>query len=178
MKKTILFLLIFSIKSLFAMSVQEKKQRFVEKLLPVVQKVYAKNKLEGKYVHPISITLAQAAMESGWGTSRFFKEANNIFGVWSYDATRPRIAAKKKRQGKTIWLKKYSSLDESVEAYYRNISRKRVYKKFRELNDKHTDVYELVKELKMYSEQRELYSKEIAQIIRHNNFTKYDKKNL
>ncbi len=174
MKKIILLLLSVFIINIFAITVQEKKQIFLSKVLPVVQKVYADNLKNARYVHPISITLAQAAMESGWGTSRFFREANNIFGVWSYDAKGPRIAAKQKRQGKTIWLKKYNSLEESVQAYYKTISRKRVYAKFRELNAQGVNVYELVKELRMYSEKRDVYAQELAQIIRFNKFTQYD----
>jgi Bax protein len=55
--------------------------------------------------HPISIALAQAAMESAWATSRFFREGYNIFGVWSFDENEPRIAAGEKRGDKTIWVK-------------------------------------------------------------------------
>ncbi len=49
---------------------------------------------------PTSIVLAQAAVESGWGQSRFFLEGNNLFGVWSYNADEPRIAAGLNRQEK------------------------------------------------------------------------------
>lgn len=164
------------LSGLSAQTVQEKKKLFLDKVLPVVQKVYAQNKAEGKYAHPISITLAQAAMESAWGTSRFYREATNIFGVWAYNKNTPRIAAKQKRNGKTIWLRKYTSLEESVRDYYANISKSRVYKKFRELNKKDANVYDLVKELRMYSEKRDVYVKELAQIIRYNKFTKYDAK--
>jgi len=170
-----IFILSFIVSSLFGQTVAQKKKIFLDNVLPVIQKVYTDNKAQDKYVHPISITLAQAAMESAWGTSRFFKEANNIFGVWAYDSSTQRIAAKQKRKGKTIWLRKYKTLEQSVSDYYRNVSKKRVYTKFRELNKKNVSVYELVKELKMYSEKRELYTKELAQIIRYNDFTKYDK---
>lgn len=160
--------------SLYGQTVQEKKKIFLDKVLPTVQKVYAQNIAEGKYVHPISIALAQAAMESGWGKSRFFREANNIFGVWSYDKNSPRIPALQKRDGKTIWLRKYTSLEDSIRHYYRNISKNNAYKKFRELNKNGASVYELVKELRMYSEKRDVYSKELDMIIRYNKFTSYD----
>lgn len=178
MKNKIVFVfinLVFT-SSLFGMSVESKKKMFLDRVLPAVQKVHAKNIAQGKYVHPISITLAQAAIESGWGTSRFYKVANNIFGVWAYDKNTKRVAAKEKRNGKTIWLRKYSSLEESVSDYYSNIFKSGAYKKFRELNKKDVNVYQLVKELRLYSEKRDVYSKELAQIIRYNKFTKYDKK--
>ncbi len=171
------------------MSVEEKKKIFIDRVLPIVQKVRKANTLRYESMKasadtklletlkppPISITLAQAAIESGWGTSRFFREANNIFGIWAYGKNTPRIAAKKKRNGKTIWVKKYDSLEASIRDYYLNIGRSFAFKKFRNLNLKTQDPYDLVKELRMYSEKRELYSKELAQIIRFNNFTKYDK---
>ena len=121
-------IIIVLVSSLFGISVQEKKKIFLDKVLPAIQKVYAKNKEDGIYLHPISIALAQAAMESAWGTSRFFKEANNIFGVWAYYKNTPRIAALQKRNGKTIWLRKYASLEDSVSDYYRNISKSSAYK--------------------------------------------------
>ncbi len=181
---TMLFLM-----PLWAISVQEKKKNFIERVLPIIQKVHRANTLryessmkasaDTKLLKalkppPVSITLAQAAIESGWGTSRFFRKANNIFGVWAYGKNMPRIAAKKKRKGKTIWIKKYDSLEASIKDYYLNIGRSFAFKKFRSLNLKTQNPYKLVKELKMYSEKRALYSKELAQIIRFNNFTKYD----
>ena len=60
--------------------------------------------------HPTSIVLAQAAIESGWGTSRFYKEANNVFGVWSYSENEPRIKAMEDREGKSIYVRKYDVL--------------------------------------------------------------------
>ena len=57
--------------------------------------------------HPTSIVLAQAAIESGWGSSRFYKEANNVFGVWSYSENEPRIKAMEDREGKSVYVKKY-----------------------------------------------------------------------
>jgi uncharacterized FlgJ-related protein len=68
--------------------------------------------------HPISIVLAQAAIESAWLRSRFTLEANNIFGVWSFNKKEPRIAASGLRGEKTIYLKKYNSLKHAVKDYY------------------------------------------------------------
>jgi Bax protein len=52
---------------------------------------------------PTSIVLAQAAVESGWGKSRFFLSANNLFGVWSYNTSEPRIPALKTRNNKRVY---------------------------------------------------------------------------
>jgi len=126
--------------------------------------------------HPQSIVIAQAAIESAWGTSRFFREANNIFGMWSKDPNEPRIAAGVKREGKrTIWLRKFPSLDDSIRQYYQTIGRVKDYKAFRELRFETNDVKLLVKKLNKYSELGDKYTQILANVIRHNNLTKYDK---
>ncbi|MFA7569896.1 MAG: glucosaminidase domain-containing protein [Sulfurimonadaceae bacterium] len=126
--------------------------------------------------HPKSITIAQAAMESAWGESRFFKEANNLFGVWSYNKNEPRIAASSLRGEKTIWLKKYPTVKEAIKDYYKMLSRSWAFKEFRELNfeKKNQNPYLLVKKLQKYSEKREVYTKELSSMINYNKFTKFD----
>lgn len=126
--------------------------------------------------HPKSIALAQAAMESAWGESRFFKEANNIFGVWSFNKKEPRIAAGSQRGDKTIWLKKYDTLKDAIKDYYFLLSRSGAFRDFRVLNYKkeHQNPYLLVKKLHRYSEKKELYGKELSSMISYNKFVKYD----
>ncbi len=124
--------------------------------------------------HPQSITIAQAAMESSWATSRFFKEANNVFGVWSFNKNDQRIAASETRNGKTIWLKKYDSIEDSIRDYYWTLATGRVYKEFRELKMKTDDPYQLVKKLDNYSEKGVEYGRELAEIIHFNNLQAYD----
>lgn len=126
--------------------------------------------------HPKSIALAQGAMESAWGQSRFFKEANNIFGVWSFNKNEPRIAASGKRGSKTIWLKKYSSVKEAIKDYYITLSRSSAFKEFRKTNFENPDPFVLVTKLDRYSEKKAAYGKELAAMIKYNNFTKYDDK--
>ena len=126
--------------------------------------------------HPQSIALAQAAMESAWATSRFFVKANNVFGMWSVNKNEPRIAAGEKRGGtKTIWLKKFATIEDSVREYYKMMGRGRAYKDFRRVRYETNDVKKIVKELDNYSEIGEKYIKELASMIRYNKLTKYDK---
>ena len=126
--------------------------------------------------HPQSIALAQAAMESAWATSRFFVKANNIFGMWSVNKNEPRIAASEKRGGtKTIWLRKFDSIEDSVREYYKMMGRGRAYKEFRKVRYASNDVNKIVKELDKYSEIGEKYTKELTSMIRYNKLTKYDK---
>lgn len=125
--------------------------------------------------HPRSIAVAQAAMESSWATSRFFREANNIFGVWSFDEDEPRIAALQKRGDKTIWVKKYSTVEEAVYDYYRTLARSSAFSEFRQTKMITNDPFVLVTKLDRYSEKGSLYGEELTAIIKFNKFDDYDK---
>jgi len=124
--------------------------------------------------HPKSIAIAQAAMESAWATSRFFNEAYNIFGVWSFDADEPRIPALKKRGNKTVWLRKYPSVKASIKDYYKTLGRSDAFKEFRQLRLQTDDPFALVKKLNRYSEKGDEYGEELTSIIKFNRFDEYD----
>lgn len=124
--------------------------------------------------HPVSIVLAQGAMESAWLTSRFAKDANNIFGVWSFSKNEPRIAAGGSREGKVIYLKKYNSLEHAVSDYYKSIAKSWAYDELREKRIYITDPYELLPTFERYSEKGLEYTKILGKIISKNNFTQYD----
>ena len=123
--------------------------------------------------HPTSIVLAQAAIESGWGTSRFYKEANNVFGVWSYSENEPRIKAMDDREGKSVYVRKYDILPESIISYFKTIARG-PYSEFRAAREKISEVSVLISYLEVYSELREEYVKRLDQLIQYNKFEKYD----
>jgi len=126
--------------------------------------------------HPKSIAIAQAAMESSWATSRFFRVAYNIFGVWSFDEDEPRVAALQKRGDKTIWVKKYDSVEASVEDYYRTLGRSSAFAEFRQTRMQTNDPLVLVTKLDRYSEKGSLYGEELTSIIKFNKFDQYDAK--
>ncbi|PIF04178.1 MAG: hypothetical protein CSA86_02335 [Arcobacter sp.] len=130
--------------------------------------------LEALKPHPISILLAQAAAESGWMTSRFSKDANNIFGVWSYNQNEPRIAALDSRGDKKVYLKKYPTLRASVLDYYKNLGKNWAYEEFRKQRTLTNNPYILVDYLKSYSEKREVYTELLKEMIKYNNFKMYD----
>ena len=123
--------------------------------------------------HPVSIVLAQAAIESAWGESRFFKEANNIFGVWSYNKNEPRIRAKKTRNGKAVYLKKYATLSDAIDDYFLIIGRG-AYKSFRKQRNITDNPLELVKYLVNYCELSN-YPRKLRKFIIHNKLRKFDK---
>jgi len=124
--------------------------------------------------HPRSVALAQAALESSWGTSRFFNEANNVFGVWSFNSGEPRIAASGRRGSKTIWLKKYASIEASVADYYRVLALGRAYQPFRTQRLLSDNPYELLTKLDRYSEKGAAYGRELSSVLSYNKFAKYD----
>ena len=125
--------------------------------------------------HPQSIVIAQAAMESGWGTSRFFVQANNIFGVHSVNPAEPRIAAGGKIEGKDrIWMTSFSSVEESVRAYYEMMATSKAFESFRLARLKTDNPNVLVSKLDGYSEIGQRYVAMISEVIKHNEMTQYD----
>ena len=128
------------------------------------------NRLE---THPVSIVLAQAAIESAWGESRFFKKGNNIFGMWSYNKNEPRIRAKGTRNGKHIYVKKYASISDAIDDYFMVIGRG-AYKSFRKQRNITNNPLELVKYLVNYCELRN-YPSKLRKFIVRNKLRKFDK---
>jgi len=125
--------------------------------------------------HPVSIVIAQAALETGWGSSRFYREANNIFGIWSFNKSEPRMAAGVKREGvKTIYVKKYKNLEASIEGYYRMMARGRAYKQFRNARLTTDNPFEIIPFLDHYSELRHEYVKRLYFVIKSNKFYELD----
>jgi len=124
--------------------------------------------------HPISIALAQSAIESAWLTSRFTKVANNIFGVWSFRKNEPRVEANATRGEKKIYLKKYKNYKSAIFDYYKNLGKHSAYKGFRELKMQTDDPYLLVEHLQSYSEKGAIYTNLLKRIIEINQFDIYD----
>jgi len=124
--------------------------------------------------HPTSIILAQAALETGWGTSRFFLEGNNIFGVWSFNPKEPRMRASQTREGKPIYVKRYGSLIEAVDDYFVTIARGGPYREFRKARLQTRDPLELIKHLNYYSEIGDEYVSRLRSLINRNKMARFD----
>ncbi len=123
---------------------------------------------------PVSIILAQAAIESGWGTSRFFMEANNVFGIWSFNSEEDRIRAGQSRGGRSVYLRSYDSLFDSIYDYLMVIARGNAYKDYRETLVKSQNPYRLIWFLSNYSEKRLSYVSYLRQMIEFNDLVQYD----
>ena len=122
---------------------------------------------------PNSIMLAQAALETGWGSSRFFIAANNTFGVWSFDSEESRIRAQGTRNGEPVYVKKYDNLSASIIDYYKVISNG-PYDEYREARKRTSDPYELVEYLFRYSELGQEYINRLKTVMRKSDMVKYD----
>ena len=130
-------------------------------------------------VIPNSIVLAQAANESGWGTSRFAKEYNALFGQYTYDEKNG-VVPIEREIGKKHLIRYFSSVDKSVESYFININTHHAYKKFRKIRSQMTsnkiNIKLLTQALDVYAED-ESYVKTINAIIDSNNFIQFDFEN-
>ncbi|MEQ9591079.1 MAG: glucosaminidase domain-containing protein [Cyclobacteriaceae bacterium] len=123
---------------------------------------------------PNSIILAQAAVESGWGQSRFFREGNNVFGIWSYNSDEPRLQASVQRSENAVYVRAYENISQSIENYFETIGKARAYRSLRSQLSKTNDPYLLLPHLKYYSERRMDYVEQLREIIDQNNLRNYD----
>lgn len=128
---------------------------------------------------PNSLVLAQAAVESGWGKSRFVKQANNIFGQWTW--TGKGLIPKSRDAGAKHKIKIFNSLEASVKGYMVNLNLGWGYKEFRNLRAKMrknktalSGLY-LAKTLINYSQKKAKYTKLLATMIRQNDLKRFDK---
>ena len=192
-------------------SVKEKKETFLQILLPLVVAENEKIKEDRKYllkivkgnatieskkwlnkkykaykvsdreiselikkidIVPTSIALAQAAKESGWGTSRFALEGNAIYGQWTWNGDG--IEPLEKTKNKSHQILKFPLLRASVKAYIINLNTHRGYRSFREKRfelrkeNKKLAGLELIHELDNYAQTGKEYTKILEQIIRQN----------
>lgn len=124
---------------------------------------------------PNSIVLAQAALESGWGQSRFFLEGNNIFGIWSYNPEEPRIPARLARKDRVVHVRHYGDYTECIRDYFKTLGSAPAYRDLRHELQETRDPFALLPHLKYYSEQREAYVNQLRLLIRRNDLTRYDR---
>ena len=127
---------------------------------------------------PVSLAIAQAAKETGWGTSRFALEGNALFGQWTWNGEGIKPASAD--SGATHKIMKFKILQASVRAYQRNLNTHSSYKEFREAraiqrdNDGKLNSLELVKYLDKYAETGKEYIVVLKKIIEQNSLTDFD----
>lgn len=122
---------------------------------------------------PSSMVLAQAAVESGWGTSRFAEEAHNLFGHWCYTPGCGLIPSRRAANAKHE-VKKFNNVEESLTAYFNNINTHNAYRPWRQLRAqlRHEPTQftgrTMVAELGKYSSRGAAYIHELRTVIRSN----------
>ena len=156
-----------------------EKQWIRQKLLEYkVKKGNLKELLVRMDIIPTSIALAQAAKESGWGTSRFALEGNAIFGQWTWSGQG--IAPLDRESNKNHKILKFPILRASVKAYQNNLNTHKSYSKFRQkrssLRDKNKKIkgLDLTETLNNYAQTGSEYTKILNQIIKQNRLMDFE----
>ena len=127
---------------------------------------------------PISLAIAQAAKETGWGTSRFAQEGNALFGQWTFSGAG--IKPLNVESNETHKVMRFQILQASIRAYHRNLNTHSSYKKFRKLraeardNEEVLDSLILVDCLDKYAATGKEYTKILKQIIKQNSLKDFD----
>ena len=127
---------------------------------------------------PNSIVLAQAANESGWGTSRFAKEFNALFGEYTYDYS-DGVVPLLREEGEKHLVKTFASVDKSVQSYFNNLNSHYAYEDFRKVREmmreknNFSNIKLLVEELNSYAADIN-YITTINAIIDANKLDKFD----
>lgn len=128
---------------------------------------------------PASLVLAQAAEESGWGTSRFAFSGNALFGQWTWGGKG--IRPEQQREGKGDYkIAAFEAPLESVQAHARNLNSHHAYLQFRikraqlRADNRLVTGYELAGALTRYSERGQDYVKSLRSIISYNNLDDAD----
>ena len=131
---------------------------------------------------PVSLAIAQAAKETGWGTSRFAIEGNALFGQWTWSGEGIKPAGAD--TDATYKVMKFNVLKASVRAYQRNLNTHSSYKKFRfvraQLRDDNQklDSLKLAEYLDNYAQTGTEYTKVLKQIIQQNQLKDFDEVKL
>lgn len=130
---------------------------------------------------PPSLALTQAAIETGWGSSRFAQDANALYGQWTYEGDG--MVPLGREEGKTHSIKKFANLISAVESYALNLNTHKAYEDFRferrkYKNPQNINVDNLLITLIFYSELGYQYIDSLSNIIRINQLSHFDQVKL
>ncbi len=171
-------------------TLSEKSQSWLKKLAkkyrvkgnPITKPLAREELLSKVDIIPSSLTLAQAANESAWGKSRFATEANNLFGIWTYDESKG-LKPKNRDSEKKHLVRIFDHYGESVSYYMHTLNSHPAYIKLRDIrqqqrNNKLTlNGFEMADGLEKYSAKGDLYIKLIQQLILQNQWAQLDGNN-
>ena len=156
--------------------------RYAVKGPPTAESTLAKLKTRIDQVPP-ELVLAQAANESAWGTSRFSRQGNNLFGEWTFTPGTG-IIPEERPDGATYEVRRFNTLYDSIRSYLRNLNTHAAYKPFRELRaslrreGQPLSGVKLAEGLIKYSTRREEYVSDLQKLIQQNNLQRFAAVNL
>lgn len=133
---------------------------------------------------PTSLALAQGAIESGWGTSRFARLGNAIYGQWTWSAEDEGIVPTQREEGKVHRIKAFDCLIDSVRGYLRNLNSGGAYRDFRAMRTRLKESGQPVTGLALagtltrYSERGQAYVEDLRTIITSNRLVEFEKTHL
>ncbi len=133
---------------------------------------------------PVALALAQAAIESAWGTSRFTLEGNALFGEWTFDPKTPGLVPAGREAGATYRVRAFPTLRESVRHYMRNLNCGSAYAEFRTRRwqarqaGREADAGMLARTLTRYSARGSDYVDELRMIMTTNRFDRFEDASL
>ena len=126
---------------------------------------------------PVSLALAQSAIESGWGTSRFAVKGNALFGQWAWSNDQGLKPAEARYDNAVV--RSFSNLFDSVRAYMHNLNTHPSYENFRRLRQREEiDINTLTSALDSYSEEGDIYIEKLRSMVEVNEFTLFDNAEL
>lgn len=164
--------LFFGDDAIWPDNVSEQEKNFLQQLT-LKYRTNSKAKLQSRIdVLPVSLILAQGALESSWGSSRFVMEGNNLFGIWSW--SNEGITPENRDKGASHKVASYDSLLDSVRAYLLMINRLPAYSSLRELRNRSASSMDLAEGLLLYSARRDSYIEDVKQIIAGNELQRFD----
>ena len=114
---------------------------------------------------PFEMIIGQAALESGWGTSRFAKEAKNLFGIRVFSKDSPHLLPRGIKKWAGWGVRVFPSKCASVIEYVRLLNEHPAYKEFRDLREKTNDPIKLIKTLDAFSTTAD-YDQRVIRIIK------------
>ncbi len=129
---------------------------------------------------PPSLALAQAALESAWGTSRFAQQGNNLYGIWCYEPGCGLIP-RRRPPGRTYEVQRFDSPRQCFDAYIHNLNTNSHYGSMRAIrralrrNGSEIRGYDLAEGLSRYSEEGFTYVSKVQSLIGANNLGEYDR---
>lgn len=146
---------------------------------PLVDKAAREDLLRKIDIIPSSLALAQAANESAWGESRFAQEANNLFGIWTYDQDKG-LKPKRREEGKTHLVRIFDDFSESVRYYMHTLNSHPAYQELRIIRQQLRDADQVIEGQKLaaglekYSAKGQAYIDLIQDLIQQNEWVRLD----